>query len=140
MDWTSKSALRWDCDAKGCMNINGRPKLMAFDDCFPGRIRPSDIDFVVEINGFFLFAEWKGPSVPLTIAQEILHKKLTEKSPTILSVIVEGNAKTMAINGLRCIRRGVVGKWEPSSLDDFRRRCREWASWVSTRQAKRLAG
>ena len=115
--WDSKSALRWDCTKKGCHNVKGRPKLLAFSDCFPGRISPSDIDFVVEINGHFLFVEWKGVNVPVSIAQEILHKNLTRESSRIVSVVVEGDPETMAVSSIRVIRGGKVGPSEAATLE-----------------------
>ena len=135
--WNGKSALRWDCRKKGCHNVKGRPKLLAFSDCFPGRISPSDIDFVVEINGCFLFVEWKGPNVPVSIAQEILHKTLTQKSPHIVSVVVEGDPETMVVTSLRVIRGGKVGPSEPASLETLRARMKRWADAAS--QQRRVA-
>lgn len=135
--WHDKSALRWSCADRGCHNVKGRPKLHAFDEAFPGRIRMGDIDGTVEISGRFLFMEWKGVNAPLSVAQEIYHKKLTSLAPDkILSVIVEGDAETMAVRAVRVIRGGRVGASEPCDLETLRARFRLWAAWA---QGKRQA-
>jgi len=49
-----------------------------FDGCFgKGFIRPSDIDFVVERNGWFLVGEFKAYSGKVSMGQSILLKELT---------------------------------------------------------------
>lgn len=128
MNWSDKSAIRWDCAKHGCHNVHGRPKLLAFHDCFPGQISFSDLDGVVDIGGRFLFLEWKGPGAALHIAQEILHKNLTALSPRIVSVVVEGDARTMSCGRLRVIRKGAIGGWEPATLDSLQARIQRWAS------------
>lgn len=134
MNWSEKSALRWDCAKRGCNNIHGRPKLLAFADDLPGRISFSDIDGVVEIGGRLLFLEWKGPGAQLHVAQEILHKNLTALSPRIVSVVVEGDAAAMTCARLRVIRRGVIGPWEPCTLEILKGRIRRWADAASARR------
>ena len=135
-EWGGKSALRWDCNSQGCHNVKGRPKLLAFSDCFPGRISLSDIDATAEIEGRFLFMEWKGIGAPLSVAQEIYHKKLTSLAPgKILSVIVEGDPQTMAVRSVRVIRCGRVGPSEPCDLETLRARIRRWATWAKGARA-----
>lgn len=131
MGWDGQSALRWNCERRGCHNIKGRPKLLAFNHCFPGRIGMSDIDGTVEIGGRFLFLEWKGLNAPLSVAQEIYHKKLTSLAPQhVLSVIVEGNPETMEVRGLRVIRAGKVGPFERCNRAALEARFRLWATWA----------
>jgi hypothetical protein len=45
--------------------------------CFgTGKIKPTDIDGLVERNGQFLLIEAKGPGVPVKMAQDIVHRNL----------------------------------------------------------------
>jgi len=57
-------------------------KLWPWDwvnDCFGGKIRPTDIDGTVERNGFFLYLEGKSIGQELPTGQEIYFKNLTYK-------------------------------------------------------------
>jgi hypothetical protein len=49
------------------------------NDCWEGRIRPTDIDGVVERNGYFLFLEGKPLRGKLGDGQKILFKMLTKE-------------------------------------------------------------
>ena len=42
------------------------------------KIEPTDIDGLVERNGYFLFKECKTPNVPINTGQDILHKALVD--------------------------------------------------------------
>ena len=46
------------------------------DDCFPGKIRLTDIDGCVEINGRILWLEFKGPGSHLPSGQKIMFDRL----------------------------------------------------------------
>lgn len=60
------SAWRHDCQGpKGCF-IAGLPSWDELVSCFPGKVAPSDIDGMVEINANFLFIEQKGAGVPFS--------------------------------------------------------------------------
>ena len=48
-----------------------------FNVCFPGtKIRITDLDGMVERNGFFLLLETKGPGVPVPLGQSIMFERL----------------------------------------------------------------
>ena len=79
-------------------NIRDRTRLAEslwdwefLNECWGGRIRPTDIDGVVERNGYFLFLEGKPAGGEITKGQEILFKKLTEnfKSASVLILFGE---------------------------------------------------
>jgi hypothetical protein len=58
----SSSFFRHKCADRGCYYA----QLPCWDDiidCFPRRIRPTDVDGLVEINGHFLFLEEKRAGV-----------------------------------------------------------------------------
>jgi hypothetical protein len=55
--------IRWDC-RNGCFNELMRPKIEAFAECFPRNIGMMDIDGTVELNGHFLFLEFKTSGCP----------------------------------------------------------------------------
>ena len=60
--------LRWNCDDRGCYNVKHRPKIEFFAGALPGKIAMTDVDATTEVNGHFLFLEWKSgdPRDPAT--------------------------------------------------------------------------
>ena len=83
--------LRWNCDAQGCFRQQGVADIEQFDDCFGGKICFTDIDGIVERNGFFLLAEWKEGSTKLPIGQQILFEQLTKQSERFIVVVIHGH-------------------------------------------------
>ena len=45
--------LRWNCEERGCFNLQKRPKIEVFSACFRGKISFGDVDGIVEISGNF---------------------------------------------------------------------------------------
>lgn len=69
--------FRHDCDADGCYV----KQLPLWDDiitCFPRKIRPTDVDGLVEINRQFLFLEEKRKGAGPDDGQRIAYKRLAE--------------------------------------------------------------
>lgn len=120
--------LRWNCERSGCYNIKQRPKIEQFADCFPGKIALTDIDATVEINGRFLFMEFKsGMPRELPTGQRIYFERLTFLSRDIMAVIICGDAETMEVRALRVIAFGKMWPWEISNKTAFRDRLMKWA-------------
>jgi hypothetical protein len=58
------------------------------DDCFGGtKIKVSDIDGVVERNGYFLYLETKSPGKAIPTGQEIMFKRMIENGHNTVIVI-----------------------------------------------------
>lgn len=121
--------MRWNCDASGCYNKKLRPKIEAFASALPGRIGMADVDATVEVNGHFLFIEWKNNTpAPLPIGQRIYAERLTKLSKKIKYVAVCGNAETMEVSHVLVIQSGAVGAWEPCDFEGLHTRICRWAT------------
>jgi hypothetical protein len=117
--------LRWDCEKQGCFNRLKRPKIEAFAECFPGRINFGDVDGVVEINGHFLYLEWKAEEVPLKTGQRILIERRTLDGLSTY-LIVAGDAESMKVERYAVAWNGKIGAWEDATLDDVKARIKSW--------------
>lgn len=124
--------MRWNCKLDGCFNDKKRLKLEKFDECFPGKINFTDIDALVEINGYFCLLEWKGLGSTLTLGQEIMVKQFT-KSRGNLVVAIEGDAEVMSVDRYLIYWNGRADKWTAGNLNDVKRRLRGWVAWARTR-------
>jgi hypothetical protein len=99
------------------------------NDCFQGKVRISDIDGIVERNGFFVFLEQKGAQMQIPVGQDILLSRLAQ-IPQFTVLIIFGNLDQE--HGLE-IRRGGK-KWQFRSDLDVLKRC--LASWDKGALAK----
>ena len=64
--------MDYDCNRQGCHREKYQTRFDAVHDCFEGKGRPSDIDFVVERKGHAIVAELKPVSTvnePLPVGQ-----------------------------------------------------------------------
>ena len=75
---------RWNCrDKRQCYLTHKHPDFGVLADCFSvPMVRPSDIDFVVELRGHFLFGEFKSAGARLHKAQGILFGRLARQPAT----------------------------------------------------------
>ena len=133
---TGHNPIRWSCNKKGCYLIECHPKIEEFSDCFPGKAAMSDIDGVVEINGYFMFMEWKHEGGHLHRGQEILLQQLTRVSDKIVAYVLYGNSVTMEVQMMTRIYGGrsetyrvnleqvkdLFRKWTRMAKNDFERR------------------
>jgi len=103
-----------------------RPKLERFSSALPSYIGMSDIDGVIEINGKFLFIEWKSCDV-MGLGQRILFKRLTEQSANFTVLIVVGDAQTMNVTAMALINGGVISEIQAASFRDVHAFIAEWA-------------
>ena len=122
--------MTWECEKSGCFNKVKRPKIEMFHECFYGKISMSDIDAAVEVNGNFLFIEWKSGGGKLKLAQKIFFERLTRHA-NIGVFIVSGDAETMRIDGYSVISGGVHHDvFVPCDLDGFRKVLRDFNDWA----------
>lgn len=121
--------IRWDCERQGCWNAACRPPIHFFHDCFPRKISMSDIDATVELNGHFLFLEWKSVDSDLPVGQAKYFRQLT-RNPNITSIVVFAPGNPNAVEKIMVVRGGDFNSWEDCSLEDLHRRVRKWASRV----------
>jgi hypothetical protein len=119
--------IRWDC-RNGCFNELMRPKIEAFAECFPRNIGMMDIDGTVELNGHFLFLEFK-TSGDLNAGQHYYFTRLT-RLPRVEAWVICCNSAIMDVHAVRLVLNGMVHPWEECDLDGLKQRIREWARRV----------
>lgn len=129
-----ENPMRWDCAASGCFNKVKRPKIEQFAEAFHGRIAMSDVDGLVEINGYFLFLEWKPSADPLRDGQRILYEQLTRLSDRVRVVVVAGNAETMQVSAVKVFRDGKGGDWVKADKGTLIKYMARWASCAKNRE------
>jgi hypothetical protein len=104
------------------------------DGCFGHtRIKPTDVDGLVERNGWFLFLEAKGPKVPLKQGQKILLERLAE-NPHVTVIVIWGDKNNpeqiMLMNGKS------EPKIRPCDTEELRRVVSEWYQYADRRRTK----
>ena len=123
--------MRWKCYERGCFNVKKRPKIEIFAECLPGKNAFGDIDASAEINGNFLFLEFKeGEPRALPTGQRIQAVRLTQLSSRIRLVLICANAETMEVSAVATVHRGQISQWEPCTTDQLRDRIRAAAAHV----------
>jgi hypothetical protein len=97
------------------------------------RIKPTDVDGLVERNGWFLFLEAKGPKVPLKQGQKILLERLAE-NPHVTVIVIWGDKNNpeqiMLMNGKS------EPKIRPCDTEELRRVVSEWYQYADRRRTK----
>lgn len=127
MNTANFKPMRWQCSEHGCYNDKLRLKFGVFSDCFERGISFTDVDGSVEVNGYFLFVEWKnGPPVSLQRGQRLYFNNLTLISNRVTVLQVAGNAETMNVTHIRVVKRGSFGPWEQIDLMGLRQRIKDW--------------
>lgn len=129
---TSFRPMQYDCAARGCYNIKHRPKFGVFADSLPGRISLTDVDATVEVNGRFLFIEFKSGEAHIPTGQRIYFERLSALSPRITCVVVCGDCERMEFVSLCVIKGGLLGAWQPTTTRDLADRIAVWARRASS--------
>jgi hypothetical protein len=92
------------------------------DSCFPGRIKVSDIDGIVQRGNSFLVLETKKPGVLVPKGQEIMFKAMQQKGFTILILWgTQNNPVEMQVY----YPNGQISKKKPADVNKFK----EIVSW-----------
>lgn len=126
--------LRHQCDRDGCY-ADGLPNWGMLEGCFgAGRIRPSDIDGVVDRNGRFLILESKRVGAQVKEGQHILFQSLAETG--LFTVIVFfGDAAACTVKSARVyFPDGGYQPDAPCDLDGLRARCADWFARADQRE------
>lgn len=90
------------------------------------KLLPSNVDFILERRGKFLFGEFKRPDEDLSVGQKILLEALSRKPGFNVFIATGWNEGTsLVITQLTTISNGV---WETSDCDlqDFKARILAW--------------
>uniref|UniRef100_A0A6M3II69 Putative single-stranded DNA-binding protein n=1 Tax=viral metagenome TaxID=1070528 RepID=A0A6M3II69_9ZZZZ len=118
------------------MTINDLDKFIAslpdwaiLNGCFGDtKIRPTDIDGMVERNGKCLFLEHKGRRASLSKAQARAFRSLAEQGNTVITFWSEGED----VQRFRVDYRGGFKMFDPATLDDLRDIVSRWFSSVNS--------
>ena len=121
--------LRWNCEEDGCFNEKCRPKIEVFDKCFPGLIAFTDIDWIVERHGQFVFMEWKMSGCELTKGQRILLEQLSMLAQFTV-IVVWGDAEKMTVTRCAHCRRAKFGDLPFNDLESLQQWLIQWAAYA----------
>jgi hypothetical protein len=124
--------IRHDCDAGGCYK-DRLPDWSILDGCFPRGIRPSDVDGIVELNGFFLMLEWKGADADVSLGQRRLFQNLTGGSPKGQVLVIYG-AKGEPTE-IELYQRGKKQFRQRCDLAFLRWFCQQWGVFARAKRA-----
>lgn len=122
--------MRHDCQKSGCYNKKHRPKIELFADCFGGKIAMSDVDAAVEVEGNFLFLEWKSHDGDIPTGQKIFFERMTQESMRFQALVVHGDAETMDVSNVAFVSMGNVAPFEPCDMDGLHSIIRDWNDWA----------
>jgi len=125
--------MRWDCEVDGCFNKKCRPKIEEFAECFPGSMAFTDIDMMIEINGRFLFGEWKSFTLETPTGQRIAYERLVNKCPATM-IMLYGNAETMEVKMYRVLTSGQKMDWTIGNLEDVKTIMSAWSDYATRRR------
>lgn len=108
-----------------------------FADCFPGSIRFTDLDGVVERHGKFALLEWKSLEAPrkLPQGQHTMFKRLASQDWYV--IVVWGDTKTKVIKGYAEYWDGRKGRFVSANKYEAKTRLRKWAQWVEGGNAEK---
>jgi hypothetical protein len=108
--------------------MNGLWDWAMLDGCFgTTRIRPTDIDGLVERHGNFLFLEAKSPGVALPRGQEITFCALARK-PNNTIIVFWGDKTMQIITSIQVFQGGKKRDLADPSIDELRKVVSEWYS------------
>jgi hypothetical protein len=103
------------------------------DGCF-GRtkIKPTDVDGLIERNGYFLLLETKRPNVPIPAGQRIMFENLVAlKRFTIF--IIWGERDTPC--KLRIMTPGGIKNIDNADIDVVRGFTQQWFNWAQSKRS-----
>ena len=125
------TTLTWVCEKSGCWIKRNAAPFELFEDCFGGKIRPTDIDGAVERNGHFLIFEWKRNGADIPTGQRIFFEKLSSKPGITVFVVWHDTATPSAITKAGMFKDGRWKGEKKTDLEGVRKACREWFEKVN---------
>jgi hypothetical protein len=120
--------FRHECADKGCY-IKQLPSWDDLIECFPGKIKPTDIDGMVEINGNFLFLEEKSAGATVSDAQGLALRLLAMTADVTVAVFRPG--KTSDLEVLIYDGFPPYNGYQPYSRQQFKNWLHAWAEAAS---------
>lgn len=96
--------------------------------CFPNpRVRFSDIDGTVEVNGYFLYLECKAPGVEMPVGQAIAFERRIEDGRSTVIYVWGEPELPEAFQVL-----GAMKEPQPCDVDQLVNTIREWSAWADS--------
>lgn len=93
----------------------------------------TDVDATAEINGRFLFMEFKsGLPRDIPTGQRIYFQRLTALSKRITCFVVCADAATMECRAYLVIYGGRLYPWRIANAEQLKERVRSWVQWART--------
>ena len=120
----------------GCWIATNAAPFGLLQDCFGGKIRPTDIDGVVERNGEFLFFEWKRNYIPLPTGQRILFERLSAKPGITVFVVWHDTDAPGSITKAGLFKNGRYKGEKETDLTGLRKACSQWFEDAETRYGR----
>ena len=118
--------IRHKCASQGCWVEQHAIPFGEFDDCFPGNIKMSDVDGIVEMcGGYFLLVEWKTVK-SVTQGQEILLKNFSVNSPKQISVVIYGGPGW--VSAIRYWSQGKDSDWRDLDMEGLKQFFCNWSA------------
>lgn len=103
------------------------------DGCFgASKIKPTDIDGLVERNGYFLFIESKNTGAAVPEGQKILHKRLANTG-VFTVIILWGDAANNAPHSIQIIHSAGETGIKNTDLEGFRSIVSRWYDSVNNK-------
>lgn len=90
----------------------------------------SDIDAAVEVNGNFLFLEWKSHSGDVPTGQRIFFENMTHDNMRLQALIIHGDAETMEVFNVAFVSMGKIDPFEPCDMEKLQSIIRDWSDWA----------
>ncbi len=131
----SSRHFRHSCDRDGCY-YQTLPCWDDLLDCFPRRIRPTDIDGMVEIGGRFLFLEEKRQGKAPDEGQRRALLRLSQYDD--ITVVFLRPSTTSDLEVL-ILGDGDPQGWQPQTREQFRAWLRRWAIAADNAPRKRAS-
>lgn len=117
--------LRHKCTEGNCFKERYLPDWGILKDCFPRGIMPSDVDGIVEVNGYVLMLEWKTPGGALSTGQRIMFESMTRDSKKIRVLVIFGPKGEP--QHIQLFQNGKARFKQKVDLEFLRWYCEEWA-------------
>jgi hypothetical protein len=117
---TQARGFRWDCrDGDNCY---ASQKLFPFgqlNERLPKGVAFSDLDGICEINGNFLFIEFKSGGARIGRGQQILLEQLSALNNKITCLVLEGECNPFTVEWVTPVIGGKWGERQQTSLSEF---------------------
>ena len=107
-------------------------------DALPGKCGVSDIDGIIEKNGYFLVLESKNYGERLPLGQEILLRQLSLLKGFAV-VIITMDRKTGDVYGIQRVTKGSLGETEMSDTEELSELVAQWFDHATKANRRKLS-